>query len=159
MLFTIPYTILSTWFCAIKAHDNTHLFENMDSNKQTDSRKLLSGLTRKIAFNGIHGNLLRWFKFYSIGHKKIVIKGQQSRKVILSSGVLKVPLGPFLFSTLSLTACIFSRLQHNILSGKTTNETQFKNPIRIIIYLLKRYHLIHFTIDPTINQCGNLYSI
>lgn len=86
-----------------------YLFDNMDSNKQTDSiytdfqkafdRVDHKRLLEKIAFNGIRGNLLRWFKSYITNRtQKIVIKGYESETVRISSGVPQGSiLGPLLF--------------------------------------------------------------
>lgn len=87
----------------------TDLFDNIDKNKQTDSvytdfKKAFDRvdhkiLLEKIAFNGIRGNLWRWFKSYiSNRSQKVVIKGYESDMVSISSGVPQGSiLGPLLF--------------------------------------------------------------
>lgn len=87
----------------------TDLFEEIDNNKQIDSvytdfRKAFDRvdhkiLLEKIAFNGIRGNLWRWFKSYiSNRTQKVVIKGFESQCVNISSGVPQGSiLGPLLF--------------------------------------------------------------
>lgn len=87
----------------------TDLFEGLDANKQIDSvytdfRKAFDRvdhkiLLEKIAFNGIRGNLWRWFKSYiSNRTQKVVIKGFESPSINISSGVPQGSiLGPLLF--------------------------------------------------------------
>lgn len=87
----------------------SYLFESLDNNKQTDSiytdfRKAFDRvdhkiLLDKIAFNGIRGNLWRWFKSYITNRtQRVVINGHESKPVSISSGVPQGSiLGPLLF--------------------------------------------------------------
>lgn len=88
----------------------SYLFEGIDGNKQIDSvytdfRKAFDRvdhklLLEKIAFNGIRGDLWRWFKSYITNRtQKVVISGYESDFVTISSGVPQGSiLGPLLFT-------------------------------------------------------------
>lgn len=87
----------------------TEIFESLDKNKQMDSvytdfRKAFDRvdhkiLLDKIAFNGIRGNLWRWFKSYITNRtQKVAIQGYESDVLPVSSGVPQGSiLGPLLF--------------------------------------------------------------
>lgn len=87
----------------------TYLFEGIDSNKQIDSvytdfRKAFDRvdhklLLDKLAYNGIRGDLWRWFKSYITNRtQKVIINGFESDLVTISSGVPQGSiLGPMLF--------------------------------------------------------------
>lgn len=87
----------------------SYLFDTLDKNKQTDSvytdfRKAFDTidhkrLLEKIAYNGIRGNLWRWFKSYITNRtQKVIINGYESNNVPISSGVPQGSiLGPLLF--------------------------------------------------------------
>jgi hypothetical protein len=88
----------------------TYLFENLDNNVQVDSvytdfRKAFDRvdhrlLLEKIAYNGIRGNLWRWFKSYITNRtQKVAINGHESYATSVSSGVPQGSiLGPLLFT-------------------------------------------------------------
>lgn len=87
----------------------TYLFESMDNGVQvdavyTDFRKAFDKvdheiLLKKLAFNGVRGNLLRWFASYIINRsQRVVVRGFESDTFITSSGVPQGSiLGPLLF--------------------------------------------------------------
>lgn len=56
-------------------------------------------LLNKLTYNGIRGDLLRWFTSYVTNKsQRVVIKGHQSQPIIVISGVLQGSiLGPLLF--------------------------------------------------------------
>lgn len=86
-----------------------YLFENMDRRVQvdavyTDFQKAFDKvdhtlLMEKIGFNGIRGNLLRWFASYIFNRtQKIVINRHESNSIVVKSGVPQGSvLGPFPF--------------------------------------------------------------
>lgn len=87
----------------------TYLFKGFEANTQIDSvytdfRKAFDRvdhriLLEKLAFNGIRGNLWRWYKSYITNRtQKVVIKGYESAYEEISSGVPQGSiLGPLLF--------------------------------------------------------------
>jgi hypothetical protein len=87
----------------------SNLFECIDANKRVDSvytdfQKCFDRVDHKIlldklAYNGIRGDLWRWFKAYITNRtQKVVINGYESDYVAISSGVPQGSiLGPLLF--------------------------------------------------------------
>lgn len=85
------------------------LFESMDARVQvdvvyTDFQKAFDKvdhilLLRKLAFNGIKGNLLRWFMSYlDCRSQRVIINGHESEAATVTSGVIQGSiLGPLLF--------------------------------------------------------------
>lgn len=98
------------------------LFESMDQRTQvdviyTDFQKAFDKvdhdvLLRQLAFNGIKGNLLRWFASYIDNRYQIVIiNGFRSKQILVTSGVIQGSiLGPLQYS---ITVNTITKCFHN----------------------------------------------